>query len=101
MLTSLVCLLSLGFSTPETGAWSVNANNTLLWGGGPYIPIGLRVDGSPESIKAALDAGATDLIVELPANGAGWDEALALLNPSGARWFLAVSSAAPAALGTM
>lgn len=101
MLTSIACLFSLAFSPSGAAAWSVNPNNALLWSGVPYMPIGARVDGSPESIKQAVDAGIEDLIVELPANGAGWDEALAVLNTSNVRWFLAVSSAAPAALGTV
>lgn len=101
MLTSLACLLALAHSPVGSATWSVNPNNALLWGGTPYMPIGVRVEGDVASLKAALDAGIEDLIVELPVSGAGWDEALALLNASGARWFLAVSSAAPAALGTV
>jgi hypothetical protein len=65
------------------------------------MPIGARVEGTPEAIKRAQTAGIQDLIVELPANGAGWDEALAALNEGGTRWFLAVASAAPGALGTV
>ncbi len=101
MLTSVALLLTVASSTPPAGAWSVNANNTLVWGGKAYMPIGARVDGTPEAIKKAQAAGIQDLIVELPANGAGWDEALAALNEGATRWFLAVASAAPAALGTV
>ena len=100
-MLSVALLLTATLSPPELAAWSVNPNNALLWGGRPYMPIGARVEGSTEAINKALDAGIEDLIVELPANGAGWDEALTVLNARGARWFLAVSSAAPAALGTV
>ena len=92
--------LAISLSTPNLGAWSVNPNNTLFWAGQPYLPIGARVSGDKESIQRAIDAGVRDLIVELPINGAGWDDAISILKASNARWFLAVSSAAPAALGT-
>ena len=101
MLTTVALLLTVASSSPPAGAWSINPNNTLVWGGKAYMPIGARVEGSVEAIKRAQSAGIQDLIVELPATGVGWDEALAALNEGGTRWFLAVSSAAPGALGTM
>ena len=98
MLTSVALMLC---AAPNAAVWTVNANNALIWGARPYLPIGARVVGTPEAIKRAQSAGIQDLIVELPANGAGWDEALAALEAGGTRWFLAVNSAAPAALGTV
>jgi hypothetical protein len=100
MLTSVALLLAVASSEPAA-AWSVNPNNTLIWGGRPYMPVGARVEGTPEAIRRAQAAGIQDLIVELPANGAGWDEALKALAEGGTRWFLAVNSAAPGALGTV
>lgn len=100
MLTTVLIALAAASSGPPA-AWSVNPNNTLLWGGRAYMPIGARVEGTPEAIKRAQAAGIEDLIVELPANGAGWAEAIAALQAGGTRWFLAVNSAAPGALGTV
>ncbi|MCH8977835.1 MAG: hypothetical protein IH945_01155, partial [Armatimonadetes bacterium] len=101
MLTSVAILMAASLAPAPAGVWSVNSNNTLIWDGRPYMPVGARVAGNLDAIRRALDAGIEDLVVELPANGAGWDEALAELNDRGARWFLAVSSAAPTALGTV
>ncbi len=101
MLFALALALSAPFSLSQSINWSVNFNNTLIWDGRPYMPIGARVNGDTESIQAALSAGIKDLVIELPANGTGWTEAVSLVEAAGARWFLAVSSAAPAALGTI
>lgn len=101
MLTSVAILMAASLAPAPAGVWSVNSNNALIWDGRPYMPVGARVAGNQAAIRRALDAGVEDLVVELPANGAGWDGALAELNDRGARWFLAVSSAAPTALGTV
>lgn len=101
MLTPVALLLAATMAPLQAAPWSINPNNTLMWEGDAYLPVGVRVPGQPDAIKLALAAGVTELIVEMPANGVGWDEAITVLNSAGARWFLAVSSAAPPALGTV
>lgn len=101
MLVALALALGAFPDLQSSQAWSVNLNNTLVWDRQPYMPIGVRVQGDAESVSKALDAGIKDLIVELPSNGTGWDEAAALIDAAGARWFLAVSSTAPGAVGTV
>jgi hypothetical protein len=93
---------SSGVYQPPKGqpaAWSINAAKTLIWGGAPYLPVGIRVDGQPSSIQAAKAAGITDVLVELPAGGTGWDEALKILEANSQRYLIEISSLAPMARG--
>lgn len=80
-------------------AWSINSAKTLIWGGTPYMPVGLRVDGQPSAIQGAKAAGVQDLLVELPAGGTGWDDALKALEDNSMRYLIEVSSLAPMARG--
>lgn len=91
-----------GIYEPAKGqpvAWSVNAAKTLIWGGKPYLPVGIRVDGQPAGIHAAKAAGIQDLLVELPASGTGWDAAVKTLEENSMRYLIEVSSLAPMARG--
>ncbi len=80
-------------------AWSINSAKTLIWGGVPYMPVGLRVDGQPNAIQSAKAAGIQDVLVELPAGGTGWDDALKALEDNSMRYLIEVSSLAPMARG--
>lgn len=105
----LACLAPVAFaqapqgnyraSTGEPQPWSINDNHTLIWAGQPYLPIGLHIDGSPASILAAHGAGVNDVIVDLPANGAGWSEATSALEASQMRYMVNINSLAPMAKG--
>lgn len=79
--------------------WSINNSRTLMWNGVPYLPIGIRVDGSESAIKAAKAAGIKDLLIDLPASGSGWNEAFSALRSSGQSFVLRVNSLAPTADG--
>jgi hypothetical protein len=79
--------------------WSINDHRTLMWNGLPYLPVGLRIDGTPEAIAEAFAKGVTDVIVELPASGVGWKEAFAELEAKGMRYLIALTSLAPTAYG--
>lgn len=79
------------------GAWSASDSAALQWEGQPYVPIGLRIDGSPDAIRAAKAAGIEDVAVELPATGAGWPEAMEALKQTGLRFFIVINSLAPEA----
>jgi|GEM_PF-493090 len=79
--------------------WNINANHTLIWNGAPYLPVGLRIDGSPAEVARAKAAGFYDVIVDLPANGMGWDDTIKALESSGMRYLISLSSIAPMADG--
>jgi len=80
-------------------SWSINEHQTLIWGGQPYLPVGVRIDGTPQAVVAAKSAGITDVIVDLPANGLGWDAVIAALNQANMHFLLRVDSLAPMARG--
>ncbi len=86
-------------SNAPPATWQIDERHALVWNGVPYLPVGLRLDGSLASIAAAKEAGATDVLVELPAGGMGWEAALAALETAGMRYLIAVSSLAPMAKG--
>jgi hypothetical protein len=79
--------------------WNLNENHTLIWGGQPYLPVGLRIEGTVASISAAKAAGVSDVIVELPASGSNWKEAFAALEAAQMRYIVAIDSLAPMARG--
>ncbi len=88
--------------TPKGGTpqpWQINASHTLVWNGAPYLPVGLRIDGTPEEIARAKAAGFKDVIVDMPAGGTGWDDAIKALEAAGMRYLISVSSLAPMAEG--
>lgn len=80
-------------------SWEIDADNNLRWEGSLYRPIGVRIPGNPERIRASHEAGVTDLVVELPASGAGWDAAAEALRETKQTFLIQVSSAAPTAKG--
>lgn len=84
-----------GSGTP----WSIDANGTLQWGEAPYAPVGVHVTNA-DQIDRAGAAGIKDVVVDLPANGNGWAEALRKLDGGGFRYMIRVDSLAPAATGT-
>jgi hypothetical protein len=73
----------------------VNPNNTLIWEGKPYLPIGVRIPGTPEEIEKAAAAGIKDFLIELPPDGTGWAPAFAALESHQCRYSVVISSAAP------
>ncbi len=82
-----------------TISWSINEHHALIWNGQPYVPYGLRLSGSKESILAASALGITDVIVDLPANGMGWSDAISTLESRSMRYLIAIDSLAPAPSG--
>ncbi len=83
----------------KAATWSINDHQTLVWDGQPYLPVGIRIDGTVAAVQAAKADGVTDVIVDLPASGAGWDEVFDALNKSGMRFLIRVDSLAPMANG--
>lgn len=112
LLASLALLLGSAFPTDSTGpsgvyqapnaapeAWQINDHHSLLWNGEPYLPVGVRIEGTPERIDAAKAAGIQDVIVELPASGDGWADAFQALEKDHLRYLVALNSIAPMAHG--
>lgn len=79
--------------------WKIDDQGTLVWGAEPYLPVGARIEANAESIAAAKKAGVKDVIVDLPASGAGWAETFASLEAAGMRYVLRIGSMAPLAHG--
>lgn len=77
--------------------WAVTPQRAFTWASAPYLPVGLRVEGTPAAIQAGLDAGVTDFIVDLPLDGSGWKAAIETLESGGARYVVSIATAAPAA----
>lgn len=79
--------------------WQINANHSLVWGGRPYMPVGAEIDGTVADAEKAATGGIKDVLVDLPANGAGWSDVFSALNKSQTRFLLRVNSLAPMAKG--
>lgn len=65
--------------------------------GAPYIPVGLKIEATPEAIAQAQAAGVTDVLVELPLDAALWQRTIADLEAKGMRYVIGLSSMAPSA----
>lgn len=87
---------------PDVGPavpWAINENRTLLWNGIPYVPVGLHIGGSREAVAAARASGVQDLVISLPASGAGWTDVLEELRKTEARFLISINSLAPSSTG--
>ena len=102
-MTSVLLGLLLHMASSSTQdakwAWRISDFNCPLVDDRPYIPIGVRIEGSAEAIERAKTAGLKDVLVELPADGSGWDRALASLKAADLRFLIAINSAGPNAQG--
>ncbi len=78
--------------------WRINENNTLFWDNQPYLPVGLRIDGSAGEIDEAKSLGLHDVLVDQSAIS-GWSATIERLEISGLRYLLSISSLAPSAQG--
>ncbi len=97
MLTALTLLVSAVLvQTPPTD-WKVTDKNCLEYNGRPYIPVGLRIDGTLQSIREAEEAGVKDVLVELPVQGLSWKETIDALEKRGMRYMVTISTPAPTA----
>lgn len=90
----------IGTFRPDGAApipWAISAQHCLVWNGSPYQAVGLRIPGTRDAIVRAAEQGITDVIVELPHNGAGWDAAIEALAAQNMRYLIAIDSLALAA----
>lgn len=83
----------------EPVAWQINTNHSLVWGSDPYLPVGLRIDGTPAAVADAKAAGVTDVLVDLPVSGKGWAETFAALEKNSMRYLVRIDSLAPMSKG--
>jgi hypothetical protein len=103
-LVVLACLASPTFAQKREGTysktpWQINEHHTLIWGGQPYIPVGIRIDGNAAAVVAATQSKVQDVLVDLPASGMGWSDTLKALDDNKLRYLLRVNSMAPMAHG--
>lgn len=98
-LVALSLLIPAGTVVVPQRPWRINESNTLIWNEKPYLPVGVRIDGTPQAILEASGAGVKDVIIELPADGSGWDSAFRALDGANMRYILAISSLAPTCTG--
>lgn len=99
MITALVVAGLL--AQPALPKWSLNVNHTLIWDGKPYLPFGLRIEGTPAEISRAKADGFSDVIVDLPVDTAQWSGAINALESAQMRYILALDSMAPAVEGVL
>lgn len=92
-------LLALFLPSVAPAPWRVNENHTLLWGDEPYLPVGIHIASTPEAVTQAKAAGFRDVLVDLPADGIGWQALLEALESAGMRYVLRIGSLAPGAEG--
>jgi hypothetical protein len=83
----------------EPQSWQINGHHALMWGNKPYRPVGLRVQGSVAEIDAAHRLGITDVLVDLPIEGAQWRAAIDALEERKMRYLINIDSLAPGAPG--
>ncbi len=109
-LTSVVLALStLGFAQKRDGIyqpsggtkapWEITTSHGLKWGDKPFMPVGISLDSTLETFEPAKAAGIKDFLIDLPANGMGWEKAFSTLNQAGVRFGLRINSLAPMAKG--
>lgn len=77
--------------------WSVTVNNCLTWNGTPYVPIGLRIQGTVEAVRRAKDLGFGDVLIDLPLEGASWAAVVEEMERLSLRYVVAVDAPAPKA----
>lgn len=91
MTVAILCALALS----RAADWQVNPNNTLMWNGKPYLPVGLCVDGNPSAVEKAAADGVTNVVVSLPADGANWGPCFKALNDNHMQFIVQLSSPPP------
>ncbi len=93
-------ILSLLLATSQP-TWSLSANNCLIWNGEPYLPVGLRIDGTVPAVEQAASLGCKDVIVELPVRIGAWTPVIEALEKRKMRYIVAISNVAPSSLGVV
>lgn len=93
------CLAQTPSGTYLGAPWQINDHHALVWAGQPYMPVGLRIDGTPADVDRANASGARDMIVNLAAGGTGWSDVFSDLNKSQDRFLIQINSLAPMAKG--
>ncbi len=80
-------------------SWTIDSNHNLVWGGQPYLPVGLEINGDSSAIQQAKKLGFHDVIVDVPPDGASWKTTIASLETSGMRYLLSIDGLFPSARG--
>lgn len=75
----------------------MNDHRTFLFGGKPWIPVGVEVDGSEAQIASAAASGVSDLLVTVRSDGTGWKETQAALEAAKVNYAIRPAEAWPKA----
>ena len=97
-LVPAACLAQIPSGTYMGTPWQINDHHALVWGGHAYMPVGMKVDGTPADVDR-VNASTKDLIVDLAAGGTGWADVFADLNKNQDRFLIKINSLAPMARG--
>lgn len=77
--------------------WKVTPERSFEVNGSPYIPVGVHVAPTVESIDAVAKVGIKDVFVELPLELSTWRRIIPELESRGLRYLIGISSLAPSA----
>ncbi|MBL8067247.1 MAG: hypothetical protein JNM28_02260 [Armatimonadetes bacterium] len=100
MVSILLATLLGGLQDPpitQAADWRVTPERCFEVGGEPYIPVGVKVEPTIESIDAAAKAGIQDVYVELPLDLGTWRRIVPELEARHLRYLIGISTLAPSA----
>lgn len=80
-----------------TADWRVTPERSFEFAGNPYIPVGVTVEPTVESIDAAAKAGIQDVYIELPLDLGTWRRIIPELEARHLRYMIGISALAPSA----
>ncbi|MBS1714849.1 MAG: hypothetical protein JST30_11000 [Armatimonadetes bacterium] len=96
MTAPLIMALVLG----RPSAWSINENNALIWGGRPYLPVGLEIPANVSAVRQAKAAGVRDVLLDFTLDDPkSWSEACKELDEAGMTYMARIMTAAPVGSG--
>ncbi|MBX3096130.1 MAG: hypothetical protein KF812_04650 [Fimbriimonadaceae bacterium] len=96
-LAFILALSPQDANPPTPKPWTLQSTGTLAWAGTEYAPVGARIPGTASAIRESHAAGVPSVLIELPATGEGWSEALAALRETGQLFAVAITTPAPTA----
>lgn len=94
---ALAALLVSPIQDPQPADYRVTVHRSLEVGGQPYVPVGLKIEPTVQSISAAKEAGITDVLVELPLDPGVWKSTIASLEAQHMRYVIGIGAFAPEA----
>lgn len=105
MMLGLISVLAMNFvqEPPVTAAkqvgtaWTISPEKSMKWDGVEYTPIGLCLPGDVAQIRDAQAKGITSFVIDLSLDSLELPSVVQTLEAGGSKYFIRVSSPAPAA----